>query len=76
MLNKLQNWNIKSIIWDVDGTLADLNRTYYKFITTHPQFKEYFKGLKYQELDKANIKPFENKKQLLRFIIRDHSSVG
>ena len=53
MLKQLQNWHIKSIIWDVDGTLVDLNRTYYKFITTHPQFKNYFAGLKYEDLDKA-----------------------
>ena len=53
MLKQLQNWHIKSIIWDVDGTLVDLNKTYYKFITTHPQFKDYFSGLKYEDLDKA-----------------------
>ena len=53
MLEQLKKWNIKGIIWDVDGTLADLNATYYKFITTHPKFKEYFKQLKYNDLDKA-----------------------
>lgn len=53
MLNQLKSWQIKAIIWDVDGTLVDLNRTYYKFITTHSQFKQHFAGLKYEELDKA-----------------------
>ena len=53
MLNQLKSWHTTAIIWDVDGTLVDLNRTYYKFITTHPQFKNYFEGLKYKDLDKA-----------------------
>ena len=53
MLKQLQNWQIKSIIWDVDGTLVDLNKTYYKFIITHKQFKDDFAGLKYEDLDKA-----------------------
>ncbi len=53
MLAQLQAWNIKAIIWDVDGTLANLNHAYYCFIKNHPQFREHFRGLQYKDLDKA-----------------------
>ena len=53
MLEQLKNWGIKNIIWDVDGTLANLNHAYYCFIKNHPQFKEYFKEYMYCDLDKA-----------------------
>ncbi len=44
---------IKNIFWDVDGVLADLNRAYYNFLTNHPAYRERFKDLKFEELDKA-----------------------
>ena len=53
MLAQLQAWHIKAIIWDVDGTLANLNHAYYCFIKNHPQFREHFQGLQYKDLDKA-----------------------
>ena len=53
MLAQLQAWKIKAIIWDVDGTLANLNHAYYCFIKNHPQFREHFHGLQYKDLDKA-----------------------
>lgn len=53
MLEQLKKWGIKSIIWDVDGTLANLNHAYYCFIKNHLQFKEHFKEYMYCDLDKA-----------------------
>ncbi|MBR1428922.1 MAG: HAD family hydrolase [Rickettsiales bacterium] len=53
MLAQLQAWKIKAIIWDVDGTLANLNHAYYCFIKNHQQFREHFCGLRYKNLDKA-----------------------
>ena len=44
---------IKNIFWDVDGVLVDLNRTYYKFLTSDVKFKDYFKDLKYIDLNIA-----------------------
>ncbi len=44
---------IKNIFWDVDGVLADLNHAYYRFIKSHPKFKEYFKEYEYEDLPKA-----------------------
>ena len=41
---------IKNIFWDVDGVLANLNYAYYHFLTGHPNYKEQFKGLKWEEL--------------------------
>ena len=46
-MNKNQ---IKNIFWDVDGVLANLNYAYYHFLTGHPNYKEQFKGLKWEEL--------------------------
>ena len=46
-MNKNQ---IKNIFWDVDGVLANLNYAYYHFLTEHPNYKEQFKGLKWEEL--------------------------
>jgi FMN phosphatase YigB (HAD superfamily) len=44
---------IKNIFWDVDGVLADLNHAYFHFLTQHPNWRDRFKGLKYQDLPKA-----------------------
>ena len=56
----LDSFGVNNIIWDVDGTLANLNHAYYCFIKNHPKFKELFKDYKYSDLDKAL--PVETKK--------------
>ena len=53
MLSQFNQWNIKNILWDVDGVLANLNHAYYCFIKNHPQFKDHFKQYLYKDLDKA-----------------------
>ena len=61
MLQQLKDWGIKAIIWDVDGTLVDLNKTYYNFITKHSEIRELkdkkgefiFKNIKYKDLNKV-----------------------
>ena len=53
VLKQFAEWNIKNIIWDVDGTLADINHAYYCFIKNHPLFKDQFKNFMYKDLDVA-----------------------
>ena len=45
--------SIKNIFWDVDGVLADLNHAYYHFLTGHPNYRDQFKGLKWEQLPKV-----------------------
>ncbi len=42
--------SIKNIFWDVDGVLADLNHAYYHFLTGHPNYRDKFKDLKWEQL--------------------------
>ena len=42
--------SIKNIFWDVDGVLANLNHAYYHFLTGHPNYRDQFKGLKWEQL--------------------------
>ena len=49
----INGFKIKNIIWDVDGTLVDLNKSYYDFLTQHYLFKDIYKDLKYKDLDKV-----------------------
>ncbi len=44
---------IKNIFWDVDGVLANLNFAYFNFLTNHPNYKEEYKGLKWEDLPKV-----------------------
>ena len=44
---------IKVIFWDVDGVLVNLNKTYFKFITTCDKFKKYFNNITYNDLPKV-----------------------
>jgi len=44
---------IKNIFWDVDGVLADLNHAYYHFLKNYPSYREQYKDLKWQDLDKV-----------------------
>lgn len=41
---------IKNIFWDVDGVLADLNYAYYHFLTGHPNYRDDYQGLKWEQL--------------------------
>ena len=50
MQNPLDPSSIKNIFWDVDGVLADLNHAYYHFLTGHPNYRDQFKGLKWEQL--------------------------
>ena len=44
---------IKNIFWDVDGVLANLDHAYFRFLTEHPNYKEKYKDLKWEDLPKA-----------------------
>ncbi len=41
---------IKNIFWDVDGVLADLNYAYFHFLTGHPNYRDRYAGLKWEQL--------------------------
>ena len=41
---------IKNIFWDVDGVLADLNFAYFNFLTKHPNYKDKYGNMKWEEL--------------------------
>ena len=49
----LDSFGVNNIIWDVDGTLANLNHAYYCFIKNHPKFRDFFKDYQYRDLNKA-----------------------
>lgn len=44
---------IKNIFWDVDGVLADLNRSYYNFLTKHPNWHDKFNMSGFKDLPKV-----------------------
>ena len=44
---------INNIFWDVDGVLADLNFAYFNFLKNHPNYKDEYKDLQWQDLDKV-----------------------
>lgn len=44
---------IKNIFWDVDGVLADLNFAYFNFLKNHPNYRNEYKDLKWEDLDKV-----------------------
>lgn len=41
---------IKNIFWDVDGVLADLNYAYFNFLKNHPNYKEAYGNMKWEDL--------------------------
>ena len=41
---------INTIFWDVDGVLADLNSAYFHFLKGHPNYRERYAGLKWEQL--------------------------
>ena len=53
MIQQFQEWNIKNIIWDFDGVLANINHAYYCFIKNHSKIKHHFKQYKYEDLNIA-----------------------
>jgi len=46
----MDNSTIKNIFWDVDGVLADLNHAYFHFLTNHPNYRNRYAGLKWEQL--------------------------
>jgi phosphoglycolate phosphatase-like HAD superfamily hydrolase len=44
---------IKNIIWDVDGVLADLDHAYYRLLKEHPNYRDKYKDLKWEDLPAA-----------------------
>lgn len=44
---------IKNIFWDVDGVLANLNFAYFNFLTNHPNYKDIYKDLRFEDMPKA-----------------------
>lgn len=72
MLKQIIDWNIKNIIWDVDGTLANLNHAYYCFIKNHPKFKKTFSRFSYKDL--AEALPINNKYGAIE--LKNHPTLG
>jgi phosphoglycolate phosphatase-like HAD superfamily hydrolase len=44
---------IKNIFWDVDGVLADLNYAYFNFLTKHPNYRDRYADLKWEQLSEV-----------------------
>ncbi len=44
---------IKNIFWDVDGVLVDLNYAYFNFLTKHPNYRDRYGDLKWEQLPKV-----------------------
>ena len=43
----------KNIFWDVDGVLADLNHAYFNFLRNHPNYRDQYHDLSWEDLDKV-----------------------
>lgn len=43
---------IKNIFWDVDGVLANLNYAYFHFLKGHPNYRDRYRDLKWEQLPK------------------------
>ena len=50
MTEPLDPATIQNIFWDVDGVLADLNHAYYHFLTGHPNYRDQYKDLQWDQL--------------------------
>ena len=44
---------ISTIFWDVDGVLADLNFAYFNFLKNHPNYRDDYRDLEWQDLEKV-----------------------
>ena len=51
--SEMDKTKIKNIFWDVDGVLADLNYAYFHFLKGHPNYRERYKDLKWEELSEV-----------------------
>ncbi len=63
---------IKNIFWDVDGVLANLNYAYYYFLTNHPNYKEIYKDMKWEDL--PSVLPVHKKYGALE--LKTHPTLG
>lgn len=63
---------IKNVFWDVDGVLANLNFAYYNFLTNHPNYKDIYKDLKFEDLPQAL--PVQSKYGALE--LKTHPTMG
>lgn len=63
---------IKNIFWDVDGVLADLNFAYYNFLKNHPNYREDYRNLQWQDLE--TVLPINPKYGALE--LKTHPSKG
>lgn len=63
---------IKNIFWDVDGVLANLNFAYFNFLTNHPNYKDTYAGLKWEDLPK--VLPIQPKYGALE--LKTHPEMG
>lgn len=43
----------KNIFWDVDGVLADLNHAYFGFLRNHPNYRDEYHDLRWEDLDEV-----------------------
>lgn len=69
---KIADLGVRNIIWDVDGTLANINHAYYCFIKNHPRVREFFKNFLYKDLAKAL--PIEEKYGAIE--LKTHPTLG
>ena len=53
---------IKNIFWDVDGVLADLGFAYFNFLKNHPNYKDKYSNIEWEDLPK--VLPFMSSKGL------------
>ncbi|MBR2141599.1 MAG: HAD family hydrolase [Rickettsiales bacterium] len=44
---------IKNIFWDVDGVLADLGFAYFNFLKNHPNYKDKYSNIEWEDLPKV-----------------------
>lgn len=63
---------IKNIFWDVDGVLANLNFAYFNFLTNHPNYKDAYAGLKWEDL--PSVLPIQSKYGALE--LKTHPAMG
>lgn len=63
---------IKNIFWDVDGVLANLNYAYYNFLTRHPNYRDTYKDIKWEDLPK--VLPINEKYGALE--LKTHPTLG
>lgn len=63
---------IKNIFWDVDGVLANLNFAYFNFFKNHPNYRDDYTDLKWEEL--GTVLPIDPKYGALE--LKTHPTKG